>query len=389
MHKKITFIILTFIVSTNFVLSATNEDVIKTFRKIISVSEVQIGTPSIVEIEIPKQIYSSSFAVSNLTQNRFEPYLIISKNDYRELLPSKISAIGGSNPNALFDGNFETFTQFDLDENGYGYTEINYSFDENIKSNSIYLSLEQYVSMPNYVTIKTTVDGQEKIVVSKVRPNGNVINFAETVSQNWKIEISYSQPLRINELQIKDLTQKESPKVLRFLAQPNNKYEILAEPDLILNQNTSERPDLYSNDGIVKGSVVEVKDNSNFVLADTDGDGIPDINDNCVSIYNPDQSDINNNNRGDVCDDFDKDGIINSLDNCPNEPNVDQKDTDNDGIGDACDDEESRFTEKYPWIVWGGIIFAGLIFLTMFGIAITKVRKNKELEDQIKNRGVK
>ena len=35
---------------------------------------------------------------------------------------------------------------------------------------------------------------------------------------------------------------------------------------------------------------------------DSDGDGWPDSNDNCVDVYNPDQADCNNDGVGDVCD---------------------------------------------------------------------------------------
>lgn len=35
---------------------------------------------------------------------------------------------------------------------------------------------------------------------------------------------------------------------------------------------------------------------------DTDGDGVPDLNDNCLTIYNPEQADCNNNGIGDVCE---------------------------------------------------------------------------------------
>ena len=35
---------------------------------------------------------------------------------------------------------------------------------------------------------------------------------------------------------------------------------------------------------------------------DTDGDGVPDANDNCASIPNPDQADTNNNGIGDACE---------------------------------------------------------------------------------------
>ena len=38
------------------------------------------------------------------------------------------------------------------------------------------------------------------------------------------------------------------------------------------------------------------------VTTDSDGDGVPDVNDNCVSIANPAQSDSDADNVGDACD---------------------------------------------------------------------------------------
>ena len=106
--------------------------------------------------------------------------------------------------------------------------------------------------------------------------------------------------------------------------------------------------------------------------ADTDNDGIPDIDDNCPTVYNPNQADSNGNGLGDACDnstcvpwmscndgdpltindkwdddcncvgsfigyDTDNDGIYDYLDNCPSTFNPDQADDDNDGIGNTCD----------------------------------------------------
>jgi hypothetical protein len=101
-------------------------------------------------------------------------------------------------------------------------------------------------------------------------------------------------------------------------------------------------------------------------MADSDEDGVPDVRDNCTNIANPDQTDHNQNGRGDTCEDFDRDGVQNSTDNCMEVPNRTQADEDGDGVGDACDDEESRVTEKYWWIPWLGIGFAGLVILILF-----------------------
>ncbi|MHB8634327.1 MAG: thrombospondin type 3 repeat-containing protein [Thermoplasmatota archaeon] len=82
-------------------------------------------------------------------------------------------------------------------------------------------------------------------------------------------------------------------------------------------------------------------------MEDRDGDGVPDQKDNCPSVYNPDQSDIDGDGIGDVCDsDMDGDGIKDKLgpgdpagtilDNCPRVTNPDQRDSLGNGIGDAC-----------------------------------------------------
>ncbi len=79
---------------------------------------------------------------------------------------------------------------------------------------------------------------------------------------------------------------------------------------------------------------------------DSDGDGFGDPghpendcdDDNCPSIYNPDQIDTDGNGDGNACDnDDDGDGVLDINDNCPLNANPLQEDDDNDGLGDACD----------------------------------------------------
>jgi len=58
---------------------------------------------------------------------------------------------------------------------------------------------------------------------------------------------------------------------------------------------------------------------------DSDGDGIPDANDNCPNFQNANQADGDGDGVGDACD------------NCLGMFNPDQADADNDGVGDLCD----------------------------------------------------
>lgn len=101
-----------------------------------------------------------------------------------------------------------------------------------------------------------------------------------------------------------------------------------------------------------------------FVL-DGDGDGIPDVCDNCPGTFDADQTDTDLDGQGDACDmcvndpgndvdgdglcsdvdpcqfdplnDSDMDGFCADDDNCPMTANPGQEDTDLDFLGDACD----------------------------------------------------
>lgn len=85
-----------------------------------------------------------------------------------------------------------------------------------------------------------------------------------------------------------------------------------------------------SADGDSKPAVVKI---------DTDGDGVPDGEDNCRLVANPNQADSNNDGVGNACD-GDGDGVPEPEDNCPLVANPNQKDTNGDGIGDACEGDE-------------------------------------------------
>lgn len=71
---------------------------------------------------------------------------------------------------------------------------------------------------------------------------------------------------------------------------------------------------------------------------DSDNDNIMDLYDNCISVKNSDQKDINQNSVWDACEfDTDNDTVPDEIDNCRNTSNLTQEDTDKDGIGNSCD----------------------------------------------------
>ncbi|MFS3126962.1 thrombospondin type 3 repeat-containing protein [Nocardioides sp. Bht2] len=71
---------------------------------------------------------------------------------------------------------------------------------------------------------------------------------------------------------------------------------------------------------------------------DYDKDGVADTRDNCPTVANTSQSNLDRDGLGDACDpDMDGDGVLNNKDNCPTRANANQADQDKDGIGDACD----------------------------------------------------
>ena len=113
----------------------------------------------------------------------------------------------------------------------------------------------------------------------------------------------------------------------------------------------------FDHDGLInsvedknKNCVVDPGE-TNPSLVDTDGDGVPDAQDNCGAIANPLQEDLNNNWHGDACEgDQDGDHIPDFQDNCPYVSNFDQSDTDGDGVGDVCGLTASLATDSAPFI---------------------------------------
>ena len=84
-------------------------------------------------------------------------------------------------------------------------------------------------------------------------------------------------------------------------------------------------------------------DTDTVIPPDQDADGITDAADNCPLVANANQTDVDGDGIGDLCDpDNDNDGVPNLQDNCPFTRNPDQLDTDGDGPGNACDNDDDN-----------------------------------------------
>lgn len=355
--------------------------VISAYRFYKDIDSILINVPTVIEIPFATNfIERLDFAVLNKTVNSFEPYYFKQETLVNEIPVSVDTIPSVSDANRMIDKDAQTYADLLLPENAQGQIQIILSSANPITSSALTLLLDNNIALPTSVEIRAFVGGQNRIVVANQRIDQQVIHFPRTASNKWQITFRYGQPLRISELRLnQDDAIKYNTHTIRFLAQPRHSYRIYFDPDRSAKAPVGEAGNLaLAQDMLVIQAATPPQNNPNYIIADMDNDGVPDIRDNCISASNLDQQDINNNGRGDVCDDFDQDGLINLKDNCPDNPNRDQGDADNDGIGDICDEQENRITERYAWIPWVGIGFAAIVLIVLIVLTMRTAYAGKQ-----------
>ncbi len=345
-----------------------------------SVSEIEIPQSSIpVVVEVPIKFENNMFdnvMVIEKESQKTQPVVILNKNVDRKSFLSARDSFNSKNIHFLTDGKINNFQEYSINNSGEKqYVEIILNSDASVTSSSVTFYLDEFVSLPETIEIKAIVNGEDKIILGKKDVTNTTINFPKVTALEFRINLEYVQPLRIRELTLsqENLSVSEQNSI-RFLAQPDKKYEVYFNADRYANSYGGEMPDLNSNKDIVLIKEVSAKENYFYKKSDVDKDGVADEIDNCVQIANTDQADINKNSQGDACDDFDRDGVINQKDNCRDLINRDQKDKDFDGIGDVCDKKENRILQNQKWLPLALIILvAGIV-----GLLLVKTMKAKE-----------
>ena len=349
-------------------------DAVKAYRSFADVNAAKVAVPTVLEVPFGNTLLErSELLVVDTVTGEAQPYYV-KEGKFRE---TRVSASGPVPMDSATDGDMSSYADFPLPETEQGRAEITLTGASPITTAALTISVGENVALPNTIQIRARTADGDRIVLATGPMRSRTVYFPVTDAATWMISLTYGQPLRITDIRLQErITAAEDDRAVRFLAQPGSAYRIYFNPDRSAFVSTAEGGNLSGDQDILRVGTGAASENPAYVMADGDGDGLPDIRDNCVSLANADQADTNANGRGDACDDFDRDGRMNSADNCMNLPNGAQADEDGDGIGDACDGEESRVTEKYAWLPWAGMGAAALVLMTLFGVMLHSLKKD-------------
>ena len=272
------------------------------FQQMFFVAAPDIIVPTVVEVPLPNMSgQRTQFLVVDSTTQTYQAASFVQEF---ETEPVKIGInVNGTPRSRLIDADQKTSETFPLPEVGTGLVEFFITGEEAFAASSLVIDLAQNVSLPVSIEITTQVEGEEVIVLAKNKPNSTQVRFPQVTAAEWFVAMEYMQPLRISELRfVQDNIQTDTSNSLRFLAQPETDYQVYFDPELYVSLETAEAGNLATDlDVLVLDEVPVMEANPAFAFADSDADTIADQIDNCVSIVNTDQTDINNNGRGDVC----------------------------------------------------------------------------------------
>jgi len=356
---------------------------VNNFNNSQTISTRDIIIPTVIKMPLiyPQNNYDQ-YLILEAGSNEFQPYQI--EEQTNNVSFTVVTDKGTADNRNLYDNNLNTFVDYEIGLDNIE-TSVTWTFEyENpITTNEFFYKLDSNTRVPVFITIEKIENDKNTIVLYKENISSNNIRFPNVTSSKWRVSMLFEQPMRILELGFTPVTNNSNYNYyLLFLARPNQIYTIYSSPNTYINMPTKESGNLLQATELKVIDPPTIQNNKTVVQPDNDNDGVLNDIDNCISISNPTQQDLNNNNIGDACEDFDNDSILNSLDNCPDHPNKYQEDTDGDGVGDHCDEEESRLTEKIKWLPWLGLIVGFGIVISLIVTTVKTPIDSNNLEEK-------
>ncbi|TSC69427.1 MAG: Thrombospondin 3-like protein, partial [Parcubacteria group bacterium Gr01-1014_70] len=262
--------------------------VISAYRSYKDVGGISISVPTVVEIPFADEfIERFDFAVFDTTSNLFEPHFFKQETLINELPLSVNTNPYTNTANRMNDNTTRTYADFPLPDNAEGSVQITLSSSSPITSSALTMLLGNNVALPSFVEIRAFVDGQSRIVVARRKMDQQTIRFPTTTSNRWIITFNFGQPLRVSELRLhQDNAIKTNARAVRFLAQPNHAYRVYFDPDRLAPVPVGEAGNFASATDVFLLPASLSQRNPNYIIADIDTDGVPDANDNCISVAN-------------------------------------------------------------------------------------------------------
>jgi hypothetical protein len=168
MKKSYLFLVLILIcLPISHVFAEEEESLIKeqlsAYKSVISIDDLDLKVTNLIELplyDVSKKY--NDFVVFEVETRSFKPsYLNIVEEDIPFNISSKPEK---SNIKNLVDNDKKTFVEYSLIDDDFSTSEITIEAKNSIRSSSLLINLDRYVSLPTFIEI-STFDNEKKIIV--------------------------------------------------------------------------------------------------------------------------------------------------------------------------------------------------------------------------------
>lgn len=241
-----------------------------------------------------------------------------------------------------------------------------------------HLSLEFIRDMlpPQSVSVSYQLDNQWIPLVTNTKRVTNIplgsVSAQENENVRLKVTMKSDNLIGLINASVFSGENNNTWQSIYWYAQPNTQYTMYHDSSFGHQTNfyvPSQQPLRF--DEVTPKVTIKQSEANPFYDTDFDNDGIDDPLDLCPRNKDANNTDIDNNGRGDVCEDKDLDGKVFGEDNCPVQYNPKQTDSDADGIGDECDNNDDRVSETIPY-------FSSVLFGLVAGVLLWLVYRSRK-----------